>query len=92
MSNPHMVPQTTSAKGAAKMLGMSTGSFYNKKTSLLAAGFPDRLPGTNRWSIPAIQRWISCNGDMSAAQPPTEDHQIAEAKSRLEQTYSGLAS
>lgn len=92
MTNPHRVPQTTNARGAANMLGMSVGSFYNKKTKLLAAGFPDRLPGTNRWSIPAIQRWIASNGDMSAAAVPTEEDEVAEAKARLEKHYAGLAS
>lgn len=91
MSNPHMVPQTTNAKGAAALLGISVGSFYNRKTRLLAAGFPDRLPGTNRWSIPAIRRWIAGNGDMAAAQPPSEDDEIAEARARLERHYAGLA-
>jgi hypothetical protein len=89
MSNPHMVPQTTNAKGAARMLGMSVGSFYNRKTKLAAAGFPERLPGTNVWSVPAIHRWIDSNGETAA---PDQTNEVDAARNRLQDKYAGAAS
>lgn len=54
---------TAPAAEVAAMLGCAEATFREKRLRLERDhGFPPRLPGCNRWSLPAVRRWISTNG------------------------------
>ncbi len=60
---------TCSAGQVAHLLGLSERMFNRQRAELKAAGFPDKLPGVNKWSRPAVVAWISSNGQTTVATP-----------------------
>lgn len=56
-------PHALDAQGVCRLLGLKqVSTFYNKRATLEAAGFPPKLPGLARWSRPAIMAWLEMNG------------------------------
>lgn len=43
-------------------LGISEATFALKRGELAKAGFPDRIPGLNAWSIAAVTDWVRHSG------------------------------
>ena len=54
---------TLDADGVAALLGWTKDHFFARRRALEAEhGFPPALPGMQKWSRPAIRRWIATNG------------------------------
>lgn len=88
MADPKFNPDgsmTCTAGQVAQLLGLSETTFDRRRPELLAAGFPDRLPGVGKWSRPAVIAWITRNGRTDGGQEPAAD------LSRLEIEYAGTA-
>ncbi len=64
---------TCAAADVAHLLGLSERTFNKRRPELSAAGFPDKLPGVNKWSRPAVVAWISSNGAPTVATPRGAD-------------------
>ena len=85
---------TCTSGQTAHLLGLSDTTFLRRLRKGQFPGFPQKLPGTNKWSRPAVVAWISSNGQATAPQPrgiPYGDPEIEALVSDLEQTY-GVAS
>lgn len=78
----------------AHLLGLSERTFNKRRPQLDAAGFPDKLPGVNKWSRPAVVAWISSNGQTTVATPrgvPQGDPAVEAVTSDLERRYGSAA-
>lgn len=81
---------TCNAGQVAHLLGMSERMFNRQRPELKAAGFPEKLPGVNKWSRPAVVAWITGNGQMTVAAPrgiPNGDPEIEALVTGLEEEY-----
>ena len=78
-----MPTKSINAKAVAEKLGLAEATFRGKRRRLEDEfGFPPKLPGCNAWSEPAVDRWITTNGETYL--PGTrEEHVIADAANRL---------
>lgn len=87
------VPMVLTGGQVAHLLGMSEESF-RRKVGLLERlhRFPPKLPGHNKWSRPAVERWIETNGETH--QPPAplpsspEAARLAGEAAALEGVYA----
>jgi len=59
---PLVLPPSMTAQQVAEALQITIGHFYSRRAGLEAAGFPRKLPGTERWSRRAVNDWIESGG------------------------------
>lgn len=87
MDLPLTLNWTLTAGQVAQMFGESEPTFRKRLPARLAAGFPPRLPGTTRFSRPAVENWFRTYG---AAAPiePARISAVDEARELLEQQYA----
>lgn len=81
---------TCTAGQVAHLLGMSSRTFDRQRPELKKAGFPEKLPGTGKWSRPAVVAWISSNGAPTVATPrgiDNGDPEIEAIVTGLEREY-----
>lgn len=65
--DPVLSTLTIDAREVAGLLGIAETTFRNKRARLeIEDHFPPKLPGGNRWSRPAVVRWIETNGESYA--------------------------
>jgi hypothetical protein len=57
--------------GAARMIGRSRSWFYKHRNELRKVGFPEELPISKRFDVPAIVAWKERQGELLR---DTRDH------------------
>lgn len=73
----------------AHLFGESEPTFRKHLAARLKLGFPNRLPGTTKWSLPAVKHWFAHNGGTyGGGQQDTVPDAIDEARSSLAQVYA----
>lgn len=78
-------PRTLCRAQVAQMLGVSDATFTKHQPDLEAKGFPQKLPGLNRWPRAAVETWIDCGGLVDTgegAQPDDADEEADELLQR----------
>ena len=55
-------PPAMTALEVAEALQVSLSTFYNRRESMKAGGFPQKLPGVARWPRRAVMDWIDRGG------------------------------
>ncbi len=62
-AGPAASPMTLDADGVAGLLGLTRRYFFDIRRRLEDEhGFPTAIPGLQKWSRPAVRRWIATNG------------------------------
>lgn len=81
---------TLSIGEVAVMNHMSEPTFRKRRAMLEALGFPQKLPGSLRYSRPAVERWFRTNGGQAAAPEiePSIDIAVQGVREQLEQEYA----
>ena len=70
----------------AHLLGMGEVTFRNRRAALERdCGFPAKLPGIGKYSLPAVTRWVETNG--VTHEPAAPDATLQREISDLEKTY-----
>lgn len=86
-------PLTYSMPEVEARLGLRPGQFSHsgRRKRLAEAGFPGHVPGMQaRWSRPAVDHWISTNGNTYAPLMQATDDEaaaVAGAAAALEHRY-----
>lgn len=80
-----LTPMVLTAGQVAHLLGRSETTFKRDRLELEDLGFPQKLPGLNKWSRAAVTRWIETNG--KTYEPAAPDAALQDVTRQLEAEY-----